>query len=172
MSEDEMKLILSGDSPHTKVAFFWLALTLDIPLLSIPTHNAPTKYAELVLLGKLLLYFHTYRALEAAKRSLPVVRTQSYTAAPETKCPCSEHPGSNRLSFQASRPIRVAQCCRDHVIQRVVAEGVVVCNGVGRQGKKGKLPGYEHARAVLILMGVAGIAQVVTAIIRDAGGTS
>ena len=53
------------------------------------------------------------------------------------------------------------------VTQRGVAESVVVCTGVGRQGKEVKLPGYERARTVLILMGVARIAQVVSAMIHD-----
>ncbi|OAX31524.1 hypothetical protein K503DRAFT_806002 [Rhizopogon vinicolor AM-OR11-026] len=67
----------------------------------------------------------------------------------------------------AFRPIRSAYCCRDPFIQRVVAEGVIVCTGVGRQGKEVKLAAYERARTVLILIGVAWIAQVITAMIRD-----
>jgi uroporphyrin-III C-methyltransferase len=44
------------------------------------------------------------------------------------------------------------------VTQRGVAESIVVCTGVGRQGKEVKLPGYERPRTVLVLMGVARIA--------------
>jgi uroporphyrin-III C-methyltransferase len=57
------------------------------------------------------------------------------------------------------------------VTQRGVAESVVVCTGVGRQGKEVKLPGYERSRTVLILMGVARIAQVVSAMMRDDDGS-
>ncbi len=46
------------------------------------------------------------------------------------------------------------------VTQRGAAESFVVCTGVGRQGKEVKLPGYERSRTLVILMGVARLAQV------------
>jgi len=44
--------------------------------------------------------------------------------------------------------------------------------GVRPQSKEVKLPGHERARTMLILMSVARILQVVSAMIRDADDTS
>ncbi|OJA18925.1 hypothetical protein AZE42_07061 [Rhizopogon vesiculosus] len=46
------------------------------------------------------------------------------------------------------------------------------CSLLVVRGKEVKLPGYEHARTVLILMGVARIAQVMTAMICDKDDTT
>ena len=43
------------------------------------------------------------------------------------------------------------------VTKRIVVESVVVCIGVGRQGKQAELPSYERTRMVLLLIGVARI---------------
>ncbi|KLO19097.1 tetrapyrrole methylase [Schizopora paradoxa] len=61
-------------------------------------------------------------------------------------------------------------CAGIPVTQRGVAEGVVVCTGVGRGGKGVRLPGYDRARTVVILMGVARLAAVVQAMISGDGG--
>jgi uroporphyrin-III C-methyltransferase len=47
------------------------------------------------------------------------------------------------------------------VTQRGVAESFIVCTGVGRNGKETQLPGYDRGRTLVILMGVARLAQVV-----------
>ncbi len=61
-------------------------------------------------------------------------------------------------------------CAGIPVTQRGVAEGVVVCTGVGRGGKGVRLPGYERARTVVVLMGVARLAAVVEAMLSTDGG--
>ncbi|KAF8626442.1 hypothetical protein AX15_004876 [Amanita polypyramis BW_CC] len=50
------------------------------------------------------------------------------------------------------------------VTQRGVSESFVVCTGVGRKGKEIQLPGYKRSRTLIILMGVARLAQVVNAL--------
>jgi uroporphyrin-III C-methyltransferase len=51
-------------------------------------------------------------------------------------------------------------CAGISVTQRGAAESFIVCTGVGRQGHDVVLPGYERTRTLVILMGVARIAQV------------
>jgi|SRR5712672_2934125 len=51
-------------------------------------------------------------------------------------------------------------CAGIPVTQRGAAESFIVCTGVGRQGQDVVLPGYERTRTLIILMGVARIAQV------------
>jgi uroporphyrin-III C-methyltransferase len=41
------------------------------------------------------------------------------------------------------------------VTQRGVAESMILCTGVGRQGKPSRLPGYVRSRTLILLMGVA-----------------
>lgn len=47
------------------------------------------------------------------------------------------------------------------VTQRGSADSLILCTGVGRGGKKVKLPGYERGRSVVVLMGVARLRAVV-----------
>ncbi|PWN52984.1 hypothetical protein IE53DRAFT_384545 [Violaceomyces palustris] len=47
------------------------------------------------------------------------------------------------------------------VTQRGSADSLILCTGVGRGGKKVKLPGYERSRTLLVLMGVARLKSVV-----------
>ncbi|OCF34402.1 uroporphyrinogen-III C-methyltransferase [Kwoniella heveanensis CBS 569] len=47
------------------------------------------------------------------------------------------------------------------VTQRGVAESLVMCTGVGRQGKAVQLPGYIKSRTLVMLMGVARIKQII-----------
>ena len=46
-----------------------------------------------------------------------------------------------------------------------MAESFIVCTGVGRKGKDVLLPGYVRSRTVIILMGVARLSQVITALV-------
>lgn len=48
------------------------------------------------------------------------------------------------------------------VTQRGVAESLILCTGVGRQGKAVQLPGYVKSRTLVILMGVARINQIIS----------
>ncbi|WVR07930.1 uroporphyrinogen-III C-methyltransferase [Kwoniella sp. DSM 27419] len=47
------------------------------------------------------------------------------------------------------------------VTQRGVAESLIMCTGVGRQGKAVQLPGYIKSRTLVMLMGVARINQII-----------
>lgn len=53
------------------------------------------------------------------------------------------------------------------VTQRGVAESLMVCTGVGRAGKTVVLPGYERGRTLVILMGVARLAQVIRTLTQE-----
>lgn len=48
------------------------------------------------------------------------------------------------------------------VTQRGVAESLVLCTGVGRKGKSVQLPGYIKSRTLVVLMGVARMASIVS----------
>ncbi|KAI0297556.1 tetrapyrrole methylase [Multifurca ochricompacta] len=56
-------------------------------------------------------------------------------------------------------------CAGIPVTQRGAAESFIVCTGVGRQGQDVVLPGYDRARTLVILMGVARIAQVLETLV-------
>lgn len=228
MSEDDMKLILSGDSPQTTSSYSVQApdesslhdLTLFPPpkkgrillvgsgpghpsLLTIATHNALTRHADLVLSDKLVpaavlaLIPETVEvriarkfpgnaegaqsemmdaAVEAARRGLTVVRLKQgdpvvYGRAGEEVLFFRAHGFEPLVVPGVSSALAAPTFAGIPVTQRGVAESVVVCTGVGRQGKEVKLPGYERSRTVLILMGVARIAQVVGAMIRNDSGS-
>ncbi|KAN0061468.1 uroporphyrin-III C-methyltransferase [Thecaphora frezii] len=47
------------------------------------------------------------------------------------------------------------------VTQRGAADSLVLCTGVGRGGKRVRLPGYERGRTLVVLMGVARLKAVV-----------
>jgi uroporphyrin-III C-methyltransferase len=53
------------------------------------------------------------------------------------------------------------------VTQRGVAESVVVCTGVGRAGKDVRLPAYERARTLVVLMGVARLGALLVRLRAD-----
>ena len=57
------------------------------------------------------------------------------------------------------------------VTQRGVAEALIVCTGVGRRGKDMQLPGYERARTLVVLMGVARLTHVIAALQDPAQST-
>ena len=48
-----------------------------------------------------------------------------------------------------------------------MAESFIVCTGVGRKGKDVLLPGYIRSRTVILLMGVARLSQLVTALLDN-----
>ncbi|ORY34621.1 hypothetical protein BCR39DRAFT_513648 [Naematelia encephala] len=48
------------------------------------------------------------------------------------------------------------------VTQRGVAESMILCTGVGRQGKAVQLPGYIRSRSLVILMGVARLPSILS----------
>ncbi|KAG1886878.1 uroporphyrin-III C-methyltransferase [Suillus fuscotomentosus] len=168
-------------------------------LLTIATHNALMKHADLVLSDKLhpaailALIPETIEvciaskfpgnaegaqsemmdaAVEAARRGLTVVRLKQedpvvYGRAGEEVLFFRAHGFEPLVVPGVSSALAAPIFAGIPVTQRGVAESVVVCTGVGRQGKEVKLPGYECSRTVLILMGVARIAQVVDAMIRN-----
>jgi uroporphyrin-III C-methyltransferase len=51
------------------------------------------------------------------------------------------------------------------ITQRGVAESFIVCTGVGRKGKDVLLPGYVRSRTLILLMGVARLSQIITALV-------
>ncbi|KAH8111914.1 uroporphyrin-III C-m [Phellopilus nigrolimitatus] len=53
------------------------------------------------------------------------------------------------------------------VTQRGAAEALAVCTGVGRGGKGVRLPGYERARTLVVLMGVARLQSMVDALLSN-----
>ena len=56
------------------------------------------------------------------------------------------------------------------VTQRGAADSMILCTGVGRGGKKVTLPGYERARSLVLLMGVARLQAVVDILTKPAEG--
>lgn len=54
------------------------------------------------------------------------------------------------------------------VTQRGTADSLVLCTGVGKGGKKVKLPGYDRSRTLIILMGVARLSAVVATLTAGA----
>ncbi|KAI6012791.1 uroporphyrin-III C-methyltransferase [Pisolithus orientalis] len=158
-------------------------------LLTLATHNALTKHADLVLSDKLvpsavleLIPQHVElriarkfpgnadgaqtemmeAAVEAARRGLTVVRLKQGDPVVYGRA------GEEVLYF------------RSHGFEPLVVPGVSsalaaptfagipvtqLCTGVGRQGKEVRLPGYERSRTLLILMGVARLTEVVGALL-------
>lgn len=55
------------------------------------------------------------------------------------------------------------------VTQRGAAESLVLCTGVGRGGKRVYLPGYERARTLIVLMGVARLRAVIETLTSEGG---
>ncbi|KAF8532094.1 tetrapyrrole methylase [Gautieria morchelliformis] len=53
------------------------------------------------------------------------------------------------------------------VTARGVAESVAICTGVGKGGKSGRVPSYERATTVLVLMGVARLAEIVRGMLEE-----
>jgi uroporphyrin-III C-methyltransferase len=50
------------------------------------------------------------------------------------------------------------------VTQRGVSDSLILCTGVGRLGKTSIMPGYKRARTLIVLMGVARIGELLSAL--------
>ncbi|WFD22751.1 uroporphyrinogen-III C-methyltransferase [Malassezia equina] len=106
------------------------------------------------------------QALEAAQQGKTVVRLkqgdpyvygrggEELVACQNAKVECTVVPG---ISSAMAGPLMVGI----PVTQRGAAETFVMCTGVGRGGKRVRLPGYERSRTMVVLMGVARLAAVV-----------
>ncbi|KAJ3574350.1 hypothetical protein NP233_g1827 [Leucocoprinus birnbaumii] len=168
-------------------------------LLTIATHNALTKLADLVLSDKLVpdavlslipksVQIRIARkfpgnadgaqqemmeaAIEAAQKGLTVVRLKQgdpivYGRAGEEVLYFRKYGFEPIIIPGVSSAIAAPTFANIPITQRGVAESFIVCTGVGRKGKEVRLPGYERSRTLVILMGVARLAQVVDALVCD-----
>ncbi|KAJ6611511.1 tetrapyrrole methylase [Mycena sp. CBHHK59/15] len=103
-------------------------------------------------------------AIEAARRGLTVVRLKQgdpvvYGRAGEEVLHFRAHGFEPILVPGVSSALAGPAFAGIPVTQRGVAESFVVCTGVGRKGREVQLPGYERARALVVLMGVARLPQ-------------
>ncbi|KAF8167187.1 uroporphyrin-III C-methyltransferase [Crassisporium funariophilum] len=220
MSESDMKEVLAGEnlvspslgSPQIQPQSASLHFdTLKKPgrillvgsgpghpsLLTIATHTALTKLADLVLSDKLvpdavlaLIPKHVQiriarkfpgnaegaqiemmeAAVEAAHRGLTVVRLKQgdpvvYGRAGEEVLYFRSHGFEPLVIPGVSSALAAPTFAGIPVTQRGVAESFIVCTGVGRKGKEVQLPGYERGRTLVVLMGVARLAQVISALV-------
>ncbi|KAI0275220.1 tetrapyrrole methylase [Gloeopeniophorella convolvens] len=104
-------------------------------------------------------------AVEAASRGLTVVRLKQgdptvYGRAGEEILYFRERGFESVVVPGVSSALAGPVLAGIPVTQRGAAESFIVCTGVGRQGRDVVLPGYERARTLVILMGVARISQV------------
>lgn len=111
-------------------------------------------------------------AVDAANRGLTVVRLKQGDPTVygrvgeevlyfrERGYECVVVPG---ISSALAGPV----CAGIPITQRGAAESFIVCTGVGRQGQDVVLPGYERTRTLIILMGVARIAQVLETLLAE-----
>ncbi|THH32819.1 hypothetical protein EUX98_g1311 [Antrodiella citrinella] len=168
-------------------------------LLTIATHDALTRRANLVLSDKLVpaavlalipagVEVKIARkfpgnadgaqnelmevAIEAANRGLTVVRLKQgdpsvYGRAGEEVLYFRAHGYEPIVIPGVSSVIAGPTFAGIPVTQRGAADSLMVCTGVGRQGKEVKLPGYERSRSLVILMGVARLPQVLDALMSD-----
>ncbi|KAJ7639251.1 uroporphyrin-III C-methyltransferase [Roridomyces roridus] len=169
-------------------------------LLTLATHTALTKLADLVLSDKLVpaavldLIPSTVQvriakkfpgnaegaqnemmeaAVEAANRGLTVVRLKQgdpvvYGRAGEEVLYFRAHGFESVVVPGVSSALAGPTFAGIPVTQRGVAESLIVCTGVGRQGKEVQLPGYERPRTLVVLMGVARLPAVVAALLNPA----
>ncbi|RDB24496.1 putative uroporphyrinogen-III C-methyltransferase [Hypsizygus marmoreus] len=108
-------------------------------------------------------------AVEAARRGLTVVRLKQgdpvvYGRAGEEVLYFRAHGYEPLVIPGVSSALAAPTFAGISVTQRGVAESFVVCTGVGRKGKEVQLPGYERAKTLVILMGVARLPQVIKAL--------
>ncbi|CCL98906.1 uncharacterized protein FIBRA_00913 [Fibroporia radiculosa] len=158
-------------------------------LLTLATHTALTKHADLVLSDKLVpaavlalippgieiriarkfpgnadgAQFELMEAaIEAAKCGKTVVRGDPsvYGRAGEEILYFRGHGFEPIVVPGVSSVLAGPTFAGIPVTQRGAAESFVVCTGVGRQGKEVRLPGYERSRTLVILMGVARLPQI------------
>ncbi|KAF7347246.1 Uroporphyrin-III C-methyltransferase [Mycena venus] len=201
MSEQDMREVLAGDyftSPTAPSPLPPSLHGLDVrrkgrillvgsgpghpSLLTLATHTALTKLADLVLSDKLVpaavlaLVPQTVQtemmeaAVEAAQRGLTVVRLKQgdpvvYGRAGEEVLYFREHGFEPVIIPGVSSALAGPTFAGIPVTQRGVAESFSVCTGVGRKGKDVQLPGYERARTLIVLMGVARLPQVVATLL-------
>lgn len=66
-----------------------------------------------------------------------------------------------------SSSIAAPLMCNIPVTQRGVSDSLILCTGVGRAGKTSIMPGYRRARTLIVLMGVARIGELITALTSD-----
>jgi len=104
-------------------------------------------------------------AVDAASRGLTVVRLKQgdptiYGRMGEEVLYFRERGFESVVIPGVSSALAGPVCAGIPVTQRGAAESFIVCTGVGRQGQDVVLPGYERTRTLIILMGVARIAQV------------
>ncbi|KAF8204246.1 uroporphyrin-III C-methyltransferase [Mycena galopus ATCC 62051] len=109
-------------------------------------------------------------AVEAAQRGLTVVRLKQgdpvvYGRAGEEVLYFRAHGFEPIVVPGVSSALAGPTFAGIPVTQRGVAETFSVCTGVGRKGKDVQLPGYERARTLVVLMGVARLPQVVAALL-------
>ncbi|KAF9562248.1 uroporphyrin-III C-methyltransferase [Agrocybe pediades] len=111
-------------------------------------------------------------AVEAAKLGLTVVRLKQgdpvvYGRAGEEVLYFREHGFEPLVIPGVSSALAAPTFAGIPVTQRGVAESFIVCTGVGRRGKEVQLPGYERGRTLVVLMGVARLQQVISALVDD-----
>ncbi|KAJ7157299.1 uroporphyrin-III C-methyltransferase [Mycena filopes] len=114
-------------------------------------------------------------AVEAARRGLTVVRLKQgdpivYGRAGEEVLYFRAHGFEPVVVPGVSSALAGPTFAGIPVTQRGVAETFVVCTAVGRQGADVRLPGYNRARTLVVLMGVARLPQVVAALMQKDRG--
>lgn len=108
-------------------------------------------------------------AVEAANKGLTVVRLKQgdpviYGRAGEEILYFRSHGFEPLVIPGVSSAIAAPTFAGIPITQRGVAESFVVCTGVGRKGKDVLLPGYVRSRTLILLMGVARLSQLITAL--------
>lgn len=109
-------------------------------------------------------------AVEAASRGELVVRLKQgdpmvYGRAGEEVLYFRKHGFESILVPGITSAIAGPALANIPVTQRGVAESMILCTGVGRQGKSTALPGYIRSRTLVLLMGVARLDSVVETLI-------
>jgi len=111
-------------------------------------------------------------AVEAANKGLTVVRLKQgdpviYGRAGEEILYFRSHGFEPLVIPGVSSAIAAPTFAGIPITQRGVAESFIVCTGVGRKGKDVLLPGYVRSRTVILLMGVARLSQLITALLDN-----
>ncbi|OAX34054.1 hypothetical protein K503DRAFT_859434 [Rhizopogon vinicolor AM-OR11-026] len=180
MSEDEMKLIFSGDS--IRLASLQIQLKAHCITWHCPSHKR--NYSDLVFSDELvpttvlalipadIAMCFARKFVEGAQLEM-VDAAQSCSTQPHrchTRTRRSGHIHSRRRGSALILSTRVPTACRSKRLVQFAAPsiagirlssvslqrvGIVVCNGVVRRGKEVKLPGYQRAQTVLILPAIA-----------------
>jgi len=109
-------------------------------------------------------------AVEAANRGLTVVRLKQgdpviYGRAGEEILYFRSHGFEPLVIPGISSALAAPTFAGIPITQRGVAESFIVSTGVGRKGKEVSLPGYVRGRTLILLMGVARLPQLITALV-------